>query len=139
MTCVQVVCLNGAFAVAAIFSNLFTQRPSLTLCAGASALPRAICLGIPAGLAVKFHLGKRWIFRDAPAEAQSWKFGLYTLTGAVTTLVFRGTEYSFGIAWLTDLMREASAVLGLSIGYLTKYHLDKRFVFAAPRGLGNGP
>ncbi|MEL7013152.1 MAG: GtrA family protein, partial [Pseudomonadota bacterium] len=32
--------------------------------------------------------------------------------------------------WRTDLMRELGAVIGLTIGYVTKYQLDKRFVFA---------
>ena len=31
--------------------------------------------------------------------------------------------------WQTDLMRELGAVIGLAIGYVVKFQLDKRFVF----------
>ncbi len=50
--------------------------------------------------------------------------------GLVTTAIFWGTETAFWLIWGTDLMREVGAVLGLSVGYVTKYLLDRRYVFA---------
>jgi putative flippase GtrA len=50
--------------------------------------------------------------------------------GLVTTAIFWGTETLFWWLWHTDAMRELGAVIGLTIGYVTKYQLDKRFVFA---------
>ena len=38
--------------------------------------------------------------------------------------------------WKTDLMREVGAVLGLAVGYVIKYTLDRRFVFREPGAIG---
>jgi putative flippase GtrA len=38
------------------------------------------------------------------------------------------------VIWRTDLARETGAVIGLTIGYVTKYALDSRFVFRNRRG-----
>ncbi|MDC1270063.1 GtrA family protein, partial [Amylibacter sp.] len=38
-------------------------------------------------------------------------------------------ETAFWLVWQTYAMRELGAVLGLSIGYVVKYNLDRRFVF----------
>ena len=35
----------------------------------------------------------------------------------------------FWLIWRTEFAREAGAVIGLSIGYVTKYLLDRRYVF----------
>ena len=54
--------------------------------------------------------------------------------GLVTTALFWGTETAFWLLWGTEAMRELGAVLGLSVGYVVKYNLDKRYVFS--RSLG---
>ena len=41
--------------------------------------------------------------------------------GLATTVIFWGFE--------TKEMRYLGGIIGLAIGYLTKYHLDKRYVF----------
>jgi hypothetical protein len=43
--------------------------------------------------------------------------------------VFWITEITFDAAWESDLAKYVGAVVGLSIGYVLKYYLDKRFVF----------
>jgi putative flippase GtrA len=48
-------------------------------------------------------------------------------------LIFWGTETVFWLTWKTDAMREIGAIIGLSIGYFVKYHLDKRYVFTASK------
>ncbi|MBO9409312.1 GtrA family protein [Shimia sp. R9_1] len=136
MTLTQLVTRYSAFAVVATIANLLTQRLSLAFYEGSLGVPLAIFVGTVVGLVVKFHLDKRWIFFDASKEAQSRKFGLYTLMGVITTVIFWGSEYGFWLIWQTDLMREAGAVLGLSVGYFCKYHLDKRFVFTPAAGVG---
>ncbi|MEM1386072.1 MAG: GtrA family protein [Pseudomonadota bacterium] len=100
------------------------------------ALVPAILVGTIVGLLVKYPLDKRYIFFDTSrgAKAQSERFALYTATAVFTTLVFWGMEITFWLIWLSDFMREVGAVLGLTIGYVAKFQLDKRFVFAtAPR------
>jgi putative flippase GtrA len=87
--------------------------------------------GTLVGLVVKYLLDKRWIFFDETrgARAQGRQFALYSLMGVATTAIFWVTETTFWFIWGTDLARETGAVIGLTIGYVTKYALDRRFVF----------
>ena len=120
-----------AFAVVAVIVNLAVQR--LILLGGEGALWFFLALGAGtlAGLVVKYVLDKRWIFFDPTtgAAAQGRQFGLYSLMGVITTVIFWVTETAFWMIWGTDLAREVGAIIGLSIGYVTKYQLDRRFVF----------
>jgi putative flippase GtrA len=121
-----------AFAAVATVGNLATQRAVMWAVDHAMAFHAALLAGTLVGLVIKYALDKRWIFADA---AQGWaahsrKFSLYTLMGVVTTAIFWGTETLFWVVWNTQLAREAGAILGLSIGYLAKYQLDRRYVFA---------
>ncbi len=132
----------AVFAVLATIANLATQRLVLGLQAGGQGLVLAIGAGTLVGLVVKYLLDKRWIFFDTGSglKAHGRKFTLYTVMGVVTTAVFWGTETAFWMIWKTDSMRELGAVLGLAVGYVVKYNLDRRFVFdAAPAGRGDGP
>ena len=80
---------------------------------------------------MKYLLDKRWIFFDDDAGLKSHgkKFTLYTVMGILTTAVFWGSETAFWLIWRTDGMRELGAILGLAVGYVVKYQLDRRFVF----------
>lgn len=120
-----------AFAVLATLANLATQRLVLIFGETAAYFAGAVAAGTLIGLVVKYVLDKRWIFLDTSTgvKAHSKKFALYTTMGLVTTAIFWGTETAFWLIWKTDLMRELGAVIGLSIGYVVKYNLDRRFVF----------
>jgi putative flippase GtrA len=91
----------------------------------------ALGAGTIVGLVVKYMLDKRWIFYDfaSGVKNHSRKFTLYTAMGIVTTAMFWGAETAFWLIWRTDVMRELGAVIGLTIGYIVKYNLDRRFVF----------
>lgn len=121
----------ACFAVIATVANLAVQR--LVLLGGESTIffMAAVGAGTIVGLIIKYILDKRWIFLDTAtgAAAHGKKFGLYTIMGVVTTVIFWGTETAFWLIWQTDLMREIGAIIGLSIGYVVKYNLDRRFVF----------
>jgi putative flippase GtrA len=123
------------FAVIATLANLGAQR--LVLTGGETALwfMAAVAAGTLIGLVVKYILDKRWIFGDTStgAKAHGKKFGLYTAMGLITTAIFWGTETVFWLTWRTDAMRELGAVLGLAVGYVVKYNLDRRFVFTDSR------
>jgi putative flippase GtrA len=123
----------AGFAAVATVANLGAQRA--VLATGDTETPTlfvvAMGIGTAVGLMVKYVLDKRWIFYDrtAGAKAQSAQFALYTAMGLVTTAIFWVTETAFWMIWGTDLAREIGAVLGLSVGYITKYLLDRRYVF----------
>lgn len=131
MTRTALVLRYAGFAVVAVVVNLAVQR--VVLLGGGSAVWFALALGAGtlAGLLVKYVLDKRWIFFDqtSGAAAQGRQFGLYSLMGIVTTVIFWVTETTFWAVWGTDFARELGAVIGLSVGYITKYQLDRRFVF----------
>lgn len=122
----------AGFAAVATIANLGAQRIVLAWGDGAALFALAVATGSGVGLVVKYILDKRWIFYDLSTgvRAHSTKFALYTAMGLVTTAIFWGTETAFWLIWGTDLMREVGAVLGLSVGYVTKYLLDRRYVFA---------
>ena len=91
----------------------------------------SIMVGTGTGLVVKYALDKRYIFRfrarDAIHDGQT--FVLYTLMGLATTAIFWGFEFGFQHFFETKEMRYFGGIIGLAIGYLAKFHLDRRFVF----------
>lgn len=119
------------FAILATLVNLIIQRFVLWFGDGSAMLALALAAGTATGLLVKYFLDKHWIFEDLSVGAIeiTKKFSLYTVMGIFTTLLFWGTEILFWFTWRTDMMREIGAIVGLSIGYFVKYHLDKRYVF----------
>ena len=122
----------AGFAAVATIANLGAQRIVLAWGDGAALFALAVATGTGVGLVVKYILDKRWIFYDTQGGLANHgrKFALYTTMGLITTAVFWGTETLFWLLWKTHAMREAGAVIGLAIGYITKYQLDRRFVFA---------
>jgi putative flippase GtrA len=125
----------AGFAVVATVVNLAAQRLVLQFGQTAFLFACAVGCGTLSGLVTKYLLDKRWIFFDTETGLRnhSRKFSLYAVMGIVTTLVFWGFETVFWMIWQTDHMRELGAILGLSIGYMVKYRLDRRFVFATGR------
>ncbi len=131
MSGARIAILYALFAVVATVINLGIQRIVLSWNNDVLGFAIAIFCGTLAGLVVKYVLDKRWIFADDSTgiKAHGQKFTLYTIMGLVTTAIFWGTETAFWLIWKTDMMRELGAVLGLSVGYVVKYFLDRRFVF----------
>ena len=125
--------LYAFFCAVAIVVNIGAQHLTVLLWPAAIAL--SIIVGTGAGLVVKYLLDKRYIFRFTPQNARhdGTTFVLYTLMGIVTTVIFWAFEYGFWLASGTGRGRYLGGVIGLVIGYVSKYHLDKRFVFNAPR------
>lgn len=131
MSGLRIALLYGAFAILAVLANLGVQRLILSFGSGLLLFASALFAGTLIGLLVKYLLDKRWIFHDhrQGLRHHGQKFTLYSAMGLVTTAIFWGMESSFWLVWKTDQMRELGAVIGLVIGYLVKYRLDRRFVF----------
>jgi putative flippase GtrA len=131
MTLPALILRYALFAVIATVANLGTQRLVMRLGEETPVYLAAVFLGTLVGLVIKYVLDKRWIFFDAGTglKQHGQKFGLYTAMGIVTTAIFWGTESVFWFVWHTEAMRELGAVLGLAVGYVVKYWLDRRFVF----------
>ncbi|SOC83154.1 GtrA-like protein [Ensifer adhaerens] len=135
MTPTTLILRYSAFAVIATLINLGSQR--IVLMFGSSTLhfAAAVIVGTGTGLVVKYILDKTWIFFDTEVgiEAHGRKFTLYTVMGLVTTAIFWSMESAAWFMWRTEAAREIGAVIGLAIGYVVKYHLDRRFVFTDAR------
>lgn len=131
MTLPALILRYALFAAIATVANLGVQRLVMRLGEQTPVFLAAVFLGTLVGLVIKYVLDKRWIFFDAGTglKQHGAKFGLYTAMGLVTTAVFWGTESLFWFVWHTEAMRELGAVLGLAVGYVVKYNLDRRFVF----------
>lgn len=118
-------------AVIATIANIGSQDIVVRLYSGPFAVMGSILVGTAVGLVVKYVLDKRYIFhfqaKNAAHDGQT--FVLYTVMGLVTTAIFWGFELAFHAAFGTDEMRYLGGIIGLAIGYVTKYHLDKRYVF----------
>ncbi|MEM0923808.1 MAG: GtrA family protein, partial [Pseudomonadota bacterium] len=139
MSLARLTLLYGAFAVVATLSNLGAQwgvHQILPPDPGSPGLAYwgALGFGTGVGLVVKYLLDKRWIFFDTSSgvAAHSKKFSLYTLMGVATTVIFWGMQTGFFMLWGTESMLYLGGALGLAIGYVVKYNLDRRFVFDRP-------
>ncbi|MCK9541203.1 MAG: GtrA family protein [Novosphingobium sp.] len=134
MTPHALVTRYALFAALATLANLAVQRLVLMAGYGTVAFAAAVVAGTLAGLVLKYALDKRWIFfdRSSGVAAHGRKFTLYTAMGLVTTAIFWASETAAWLVWRSDLAREAGAVLGLAVGYVVKYRLDRRFVFTGP-------
>lgn len=118
-------------ALIATAANIGAQDLSIRLYSGAYAVLLSVAAGTGIGLIVKYVLDKRYIFRFRARNAvhDSWTFVLYTIMGLATTVIFWGLEFGFNWVFHTKEMRYLGGIIGLAIGYLIKYQLDKRFVF----------
>ena len=118
-------------AFIATAANIVAQDLVIRGYSGAYSVPISVAVGTGVGLVVKYILDKRFIFlfraRDAAHDGRT--FALYTLIGLATTVIFWGFEFGFDHLFATKEMRYLGGVIGLAIGYLAKYHLDKRYVF----------
>jgi len=119
------------FAVIATLFNLLFQYFSFALYSYAGALYVAMFFGTLAGLVAKYILDKKFIFYHTSIDKKddAKKFALYSLMGVFTTIIFWGTEIAFDTLFTDPNAKYLGAVIGLSIGYIIKYFLDKKYVF----------
>jgi putative flippase GtrA len=132
MTRSRLVVLYSIFAAISIAANLGSQKLFVMVAHIPYAVAISVLVGTAVGLAVKFFLDKFWIFRfehrDIAHGIQS--FILYTAMGGATTLIFWGFEFGADHVFGTEAARLTGGGVGLVIGYIAKYWLDKKFVFA---------
>lgn len=118
-------------ALIATAANIGAQDLVIRSYSGPFGLLASVVVGTGIGLVVKYALDKRYIFRfrarSVAHDMQS--FAVYTVMGLATTMIFWGFEFGFHHIFETKEMRYLGGAIGLAIGYLIKYHLDKRYVF----------
>ena len=119
------------FAILATGINIGVQYTSLIIYGRQYSLYVAMFWGTIAGLIVKYMLDKKYIFQfqTKTIKEGSVKFILYSLMGVPTTLIFWAFELTFNSLLSFESGKYFGAIIGLSIGYVAKYQLDKRYVF----------
>ena len=119
------------FAAVSILFNLLFQYISFSVYTDFGSFYVAMLFGSLAGLVAKYILDKKFIFYHTPTDKKdnAKKFALYSLMGVVTTAIFWGMEIGFDTLFQEPNAKYLGAVIGLSIGYVIKYFLDKRYVF----------
>ena len=128
---VKLALVYSFLAAIATLANIGAQDVVMRLYDGIGAVTLSMIVGTGVGLVIKYVLDKRYIFRfrarDAAHDGKT--FFLYTVMGLATTAIFWGFELGFDYLFATKQMRYTGGVLGLAIGYLVKYNLDKHYVF----------
>lgn len=119
------------FAVVATALNLLVQGGIFLVYRGPFDLYVALAAGTGAGLVCKYLLDRRHIFNYQPTSRgeDARTFGLYTLTGVLTTALFWGTEIAFDLVIGGNAARLLGGGLGLGLGYVVKFQLDRAYVF----------
>jgi putative flippase GtrA len=127
----RVAIVYAILAFIATVANIVAQDLVTRGYNGASGILFSVIAGTGAGLVVKYLLDKRYIFRFRARDAMhdGRTFILYSVMGLATTVIFWGFEFGFDHFFETKEMRYVGGVIGLAIGYLVKYRLDKHFVF----------
>lgn len=119
------------FAAISTVLNLVAQYLSFLLYSDYASLYVAMFFGTLAGLLSKYILDKKFIFYHKPVDRKddSKKFILYSFMGVFTTIPFIMTEMAFDYFFNHEIAKYIGAVVGLTIGYVSKYFLDKKYVF----------
>ena len=137
---VVLVVKYALFAVVSILANIATQEAFLRTMVAQRVFidstvfpPLAVSIGAGTvvGFCIKYILDKRWIFREPYTEhaRELQKIMLYGAFSVVTTLIFWAFEVAFWAVWQTNVSKYTGAIFGLLVGYVSKYFLDKHFVF----------
>lgn len=130
--------LYAVFAVAATIVNFIAQAVTVRIWPFAFGVQAGVVAGTLAGLGVKYLLDKRYIFRFTTQNIghDGRLFVLYAAMSIVTTAIFWSSEFAGGALSGSETGRYIGGALGLLVGYIAKYQLDRRFVF---RTTGRAP
>lgn len=122
-----------AIALVSSALNIAVQAAWVALDRGAHAIPLSMLAGTAACVPLKYVLEKRHVFgfRAQNLRHDGELLVLYAFFGVFTTLLFWGVEWLFQLAFHTAGMRYVGAAVGLALGFVLRYQLDRRFVFVA--------
>lgn len=135
----QTLRLYAIFALFAIIINLSAQALVYFLLGNEFpfVLFLALTVGTGSAVIVKYFLDQKWVFSHSAQglSKHAKQFGAYSLTGVITTALFWGVEITFDLLTQSAIYRYLGGALGISLSYVLKYCLDKRYVFtdSAPK------
>ncbi|WP_335334129.1 GtrA family protein [Candidatus Pseudothioglobus singularis] len=117
------------FAIIATSLNLLFQFFTLVIYDGLWSFYFAMIIGTIVGLICKYFFDKNYIFnfKNEVSTSEFKIFFLYSLTGVITTAIFWGFEISFHRIFEFKSAKYIGAIIGLGIGYVFKFFLDRKF------------
>lgn len=126
----KLIATYGLFALIAIIANIVTQDFIMRF-GGDLVIWPSVMGGTFIGICIKYFLDKRYIFRFQTTHIRQdiRSFVLYSSMGLLTTGIFWGFELTFHYLFKTKVMWYLGGFLGLAIGYVIKYYLDKQYSF----------
>lgn len=127
----KILVLYTLFALLSIAINIISQIIFIMKYKEAYAVEISILVGTLAGLPLRYFLEKHYIFffKSKNIKQDGQTFARYSFMGVITTAIFWVTEYAFHLIYDNAEMRYLGGVIGLAVGFVIKYHLDKRYVF----------
>jgi len=119
------------FAFISTICNILAQYFSLKIYNQIYSLYIAMFIGTIIGLIVKYFLDKKYIFyyEVKGHKDNLQKFLIYSFMGIFTTIIFWTFELTFDSLFPFKSAKFLGAIIGLALGYVIKYNLDKKFVF----------
>ena len=119
------------FALISSFANVFTQYCVDLMSLGFIGTYISLLMGSIVGLITKYILDKKYIFYYNSLDFYNnlKKFILYSFLGVFTTMIFWGIELTFFFIFNNIYAKYLGAMIGLTIGYIIKFNLDKKYVF----------
>lgn len=128
---VKVATVYTIFAIAAALANFGSQALALAFVRLPFREWIALFVGTAVGLVVKYLLDKKWIFafRAVSRKHEGRTFVVYTVFSIVTTIIFWVFEMGALFLFGSKLAQFVGGAIGLAIGYVSKYWLDKRYTF----------
>ena len=87
--------------------------------------PIPVAIGMSSGAGLDFFV---FLHFDLYLQLHLVKL-VYTVMGLATTVVFWGVQTACVLVWRSETALMIGGALGLAIGYVVKYRLDRRFVF----------
>jgi hypothetical protein len=120
------------FAIISTALNLIFQFISFIVYDGNGSLYIGMFVGTFIGFISKYFFDKSFVFHYDVSQSNNSEgktFFLYTLTGVFTTAIFWGFEISFNTMFESNIAKYIGATVGLGIGYLIKFFVDRKNVF----------
>lgn len=128
---IRIMVGNTFLAVLSTIITIGSQIDLIRLYNEHFAVEISILVGTATGFLLRHFLEKRNIFVFYSKNLAHYikLFVSYIAMGVITTIIFWGTEYAFHFIYNNEVMRYFGGVIGLTIGFYLKYHLDKKYVF----------
>jgi putative flippase GtrA len=128
---IRKIFLYIAFAFLSSITNLGMQWIVMQAPSFSGKVIVALTAGTITGLVIKYLLDKKYIFKFTTKKKldNARTFASYGGTGLITTPIFWGVEILATLISDQTAAQYVGGALGLSLGYICKFLLDRRFVF----------